>query len=159
MFSYSKTGDTKCYLTDSLSLCTKWFTSLSHWSILRNCSLIPSPLPDQVCTPTLLLTSHLLKIKKKRFKNPCTYPKSCWIIAVSQNYLRLLWHQYHFHERNNSTVFVLIHWALLLENTIKYTKSCRIHHQISKYPPSFKYYSLFLPCKIIDGRVVTLTKC
>lgn len=64
-----------------------------------------------------------------------------------------------FHKRNNSTVFVLIHWALLLENTIKYTKSCRIYHQISKYPPSFKYYSLFLPYKIIDGRVVTLTKC
>lgn len=46
-----------------------------------------------------------------------------------------------------------------MENTIKYTKSCRIYHQISKYPPSFKYNSLFLPCKIIDGRVVTLTKC
>lgn len=55
--------------------------------------------------------------------------------------------------------FFLIRWALLLENTIKYTKSCRIYHQISKYPPSFKYNSLFLPCKIIDGRVVTLTKC
>lgn len=53
----------------------------------------------------------------------------------------------------------MIHWALLLENTIKYTKSCRIYHQISKYPPSIKYISLFLPCKIIDGRVVTLTKC